>query len=419
MTDSKACATAEVPVLESPRAWRLNFRHSGKDRFRVLRRGERLVVGSADSVDISLSDPTISAVHCEVHATASGLRVADLGSKNGLFVGAGRVNEVLLVGPRVGFSIGCTVVEAEERGDRSLCGDLGLIGSSDAMRRVRDSIRRFAPLRAPVLLLGESGTGKDLVAQALHAASGREGTYLPLNIAAVPDTLLDAELFGHRRGAFTGAIADRPGLFSEADGGTLFLDEIAELSPAGQAKLLRVVEDGRVRAVGDSEGRGVDVRLVSATCAPLLERIAEEKFRGDLYHRLSHLVISLPPLRRRVEDIPALAEHYLQRIADDVGRKHLLPSALDVLRRATWPGNVRELFGVLYRAAALTSEEALGPGHLCLPEAERLVRGKLHPERARELLDIHGSSSAAARAAGVPRSTFRSVLERDQAKRRK
>src|SRR5690606_3205906 len=175
--------------------------------------------------------------------------------------------------------LGCTSIEAEERGVSIATQQLGLIGESEVMMRVRERIRRFARLRAPVLIVGESGTGKDLVARALHVESGREGSYVPLNVAALPDSLIDAELFGHEKGAFTGAIGQRTGLFELAEGGTLFLDEIAEMSAAGQAKLLRVVEDGRVRALGAPKDRAVQVRIVSATCAPLEERIEQERFR--------------------------------------------------------------------------------------------------------------------------------------------
>jgi two-component system response regulator HydG len=255
-----------------------------------------------------------------------------------------------------------------------------------------------------------------VVARALHLESQRQGRYFPLNVAALPDTLLDAELFGHEKGAFTGATVGRRGLFEAADAGTLFLDEIAEMSPGGQAKLLRVVEDGCVRAIGADVGRNVDTRLVSATCAPLAERIAAGAFREDLYHRLSPLVIELPPLRKRTEDIPLLAEHYLKGIAPEVGRKHLTPAALNALKGAAWPGNVRELFGALYRAAVLGDGDTVSPENLRLNDSHCGLRARIAADRARELLDIHGSMSAAARAAGVPRTTFRSVLERDRAR---
>jgi DNA-binding NtrC family response regulator len=416
MTQIPGTCTAEVPILCSPRIWRLRFTTAGRERIRILRRGERLVLGSSEEADVCLDDPTVSSRHCEVHARQRGLEVVDLESKNGLFVGAGRVDRALLVGHRASFSIGRTTVEAEARETRSEENSLGLVGNSEAMQRVRERILRYAPLRAPVLILGESGTGKDLVARALHEASGRTGSYCPLNVAAVTDHLLDAELFGHRRGAFTGAVTDREGLFETAADGTLFLDEIAEMSPLGQAKLLRVVEDGRVRAVGANSSRRVDVRLISATCAPLSERISSGHFRHDLYHRLSHLIIEIPPLRSRRDDLMPLAEHYLASIEPEVGVKHLLPATVELLYSSTWPGNVRQLFGVLYRAAVLSSGPTIAPGHIQI-EGDALRRPSLLPEKAQELLDIHGSASAAARAAGVPRTTFRSILQRSRGAR--
>jgi DNA-binding NtrC family response regulator len=280
------------------------------------------------------------------------------------------------------------------------------------MQRIRSEIRSLAPLRGAVLISGESGTGKDLVARALHEQSGRSGRYCPLNVAALSESLLDAELFGHEKGAFTGAAVARRGLFEVAHQGTLFLDEIAELSPAGQAKLLRVVEDGHVRAVGAEASRLVNVRLISATCRSLDEQIIKGAFREDLFHRLAMLEISLPPLRKRTEDIPLLARHYLNKLKPELGEKHLDPAAEEVLRHKPWKGNIRELFGTLYRVAALTDEDLLGPSHFGPASQKVPQRPRLLPERAMELLDIHGSVSAAARAAGVPRTTFRSVIER-------
>lgn len=404
--------TCEVPSFPGPRLWRLRAIFEGKERIRVVKRGDVLILGTAGDADFTLDDGTISQHHCRIEVGDDGLRITDLESTNGTYVGTGRIRDAVLIGPSASFVIGCTSVEAEDRGVAVKAHQLGLIGESESMMRVREKILRFARLKAPVLIVGESGTGKDLVARALHVESGREGDYVPLNVAALPDSLIDAELFGHEKGAFTGAIGQRTGLFELAEGGTLFLDEIAEMSAAGQAKLLRVVEDGRVRALGAPKDRFVRVRLVSATCAPLEERIEQDRFRSDLYHRLSTLVIELPPLRHRTSDIPLLAESFLAKIASELGTKRLLPSTIDVLKRASWPGNVRELFGVLYRAAALTQDDALGPGHLQITARPASARARLLPEHALELLDIHGSMSAAARAAGVPRTTFRSVIER-------
>lgn len=408
--------TTEVRFPQAPRVWRLQVIFDGTDRLRVVRSGQRLVLGSSDSADWTLSDPTVSSRHCAVEGTDNGLRVVDLGSKNGVFVGAGRVGEALLGGTSSSFCLGRTTVVVQARSQARSDSEFGLVGRSNAIERVRERILRFAPLSAPVLITGESGTGKDVVARAIHQQSRRDGAYFPLNVAALPDSLLDAELFGHERGAFTGAVAGRRGLFEAADGGTLFLDEIAEMSAGGQAKLLRVVEEGKVRALGADVSRNIDTRLVSATCASLPERINSGTFRADLYHRLSPLVVELPPLRKRREDIALLAEHCLKRIESEVGPRYLSPTALEVLEGAPWPGNIRQLFGSLYRACALSDEETITPAALG-GGADRIEkRPRLLAERARELLDIHGSMSAAARAAGVPRTTFRSVLERERAR---
>lgn len=407
--------TSEVPSALAPRIWRLRATFEGQERVRILPKGEAITVGTGLESGWCIEDPTVSKRHCRIEAGEEGLRLTDLESKNGTYVGGGRVQDAVLVGPLARFSVGRTTIEAEDRARRIVGSDLGLVGESDAMNRVREKIRRFAPLRAPVLVIGESGTGKDLVARGLHSESKRGGAYVPLNVAALPDSLLDAELFGHEKGAFTGAVGQRAGLFEAAEGGTLFLDEIAEMSASGQAKMLRVVEDGRIRALGGQKQKRVEVRLVSATCAPLPARIEQGQFRDDLYHRLSTLVIEVPPLRQRQNDIPLLADSYLEKIAPELGRKHLTPATTDALKNAPWPGNVRELFGVLYRAAALAPGEALSPGHLQIQSKAASHKPRLLMQQALELLDVHGNVSAAARAAGVPRSTFRSVIERGRA----
>jgi len=281
----------------------------------------------------------------------------------------------------------------------------GLVGSSLAMQKVRREILRHARTRAAVLLQGESGSGKDVVAQALHTLSGRTGSYVPLNAGAFPDSLADAELFGHRRGAYTGAVTGRAGAFELAHRGTLFLDEVGELSPAVQVKLLRVVEDGAVRPIGATEPLRVD------------ERVRGGIFRADLFHRLSTVTIELPALRRRKGDIFALARVLLARLRDDVGEKRLTGAALARLLDYSWPGNVRELSAVLYRSAVAAPSAEIDACHVALPEDTRVqtaTRGSR--ESAHELLSEHaGNVSAAARAAGVPRSTFRAWLARASA----
>jgi len=223
--------------------------------------------------------------------------------------------------------------------------DYGIIGASDAVARVREAIRRAAVVPFPVLIEGESGTGKELVARAIHQASARRRRrFCAVNCAAVSDELFEAELFGHARGAFTGAVGERPGLFEEADGGTLLLDEIGELSSRGQAKLLRVLQEGEVRRVGENVCRRVDVRIVSATNRSLAREAAADRFRDDLRFRLDVIRISLPPLRDRCEDIPGLVDHYWRSAIERTGGRALLDeAAIAVLTRYAWPGNVREL----------------------------------------------------------------------------
>jgi DNA-binding NtrC family response regulator len=230
---------------------------------------------------------------------------------------------------------------------RSADGPLpGFIGASRAMQEVYDLIRRAATASFPVLISGESGTGKELVARAVHSVSGRAGSFVAVNCAALPENLLESELFGHAKGAFTGADRDRPGLMEAAHGGTLFLDEVTELPATLQPKLLRALEEGEVRRLGSTQARRFDVRFVTATNRDLEQQVADGRFRDDLYWRLHVLHIHVPPLRERVADVPLLAEHFL------AGRS-ASHEAISLLTAYPWPGNVRELRNALERAGAL------------------------------------------------------------------
>ncbi len=241
-----------------------------------------------------------------------------------------------------------TLIDARVRIDAPV-DDLGLLGASDGMRVLRVNIRRAASAPFPVLIEGESGAGKELVARAIHAASPRRGRrFCAVNCAAVSDELLEAELFGHARGAFTGAVGERPGLFEEADGGTLFLDEIGELSPRGQAKLLRVLQEGEVRRVGENVPRRLDVRVVAATNRTLAREVEVGRFRDDLRFRLDVVRIEVPPLRARPDDIEVLAQAFWRdALAKTRGRAVLERDAIAALARYDWPGNVRELQNVI------------------------------------------------------------------------
>ncbi len=247
-----------------------------------------------------------------------------------------------------------------------------IIGSSRKMQNVFSLVERVARTSSTVLIHGESGTGKELIARAVHFASPRSGgKFLSINCGALPENLLESELFGHVRGAFTGAFREKKGLFQEASQGTLFLDEIGEMTPAVQVKLLRALQERTVRRVGGNEEEPIDVRIIAATNQDLEERIAAGDFREDLYYRVNVIPVHLPPLRQRREDIPLLVEHFLKKFSEQMGvgeAKRISIEAMRQLEGYTWPGNVRELENVIERAVALTGEETLTtrdlPAHL-------------------------------------------------------
>jgi two-component system response regulator PilR (NtrC family) len=249
------------------------------------------------------------------------------------------------------------------------------IGSSPAIRRILDMVPRLAATPSTVFITGESGTGKELLAQAIHAfSSNANGPFLSVNCGALPEGLLESELFGHVRGSFTGAVRDHKGMFVEAEGGTLLLDEVGELTPIMQVKLLRVLQERRVRPVGSSREVEVKVRVLAATNRDLERAVKNGEFREDLFYRLNVLHLHLPPLRQRIEDLPELARHFVERTCQNFGTpvKRLTPDALRVLQAYSWPGNVRELENVIERTVALEGTEMISSGSL--PEHLRGVR---------------------------------------------
>jgi two-component system response regulator HydG len=248
----------------------------------------------------------------------------------------------------------------------------GLVGRSEPMRRVLDQVRKVAATGATVLVLGESGTGKELVARAIHDASPRrDQPFVSISCAAIPETLLESELFGHEKGSFTGAIRRKLGRFELANGGTLFLDEIGEIPAAVQVKLLRVLQERQFERVGGEETVEVDVRVVSATNRDLNQMVRDGRFREDLFYRLNVVPIALPPLRDRPGDVDAIAAHFVARLAPRMGRavKGISPDALELLRRHRWPGNVRELENVIEQALVFAEGELVRPQDL--PEGIR------------------------------------------------
>jgi DNA-binding NtrC family response regulator len=312
-----------------------------------------------------------------------------------------------------------------------------IIGRSDSIQRVVDFVRRAARSEANILILGESGTGKELVAHAIHANSSRSGgAFVPVDCAALPENLLESELFGHERGAFTGAVASKPGLLETANGGTVLLDEIGELPLSLQAKLLRAIQEREIRRVGGTRQIPVDVRIVSATNRDLGTLVGEGKFREDLYYRINVIDIVLPPLRERPGDVTLLAHTFLERhrSARNPRLRGFSPEALQALEAYSWPGNVRELQNVVERACALAEGETIAgadlPEYIRKPAsarpsaAETSIHLRFKDAKARWVDEMeasyvtrilerhHGNISQAARAAGVDRTTFHRLLNK-------
>ncbi len=313
-----------------------------------------------------------------------------------------------------------------------------LVGISTAMRRLRSALDRLAGQDVSVLVQGESGTGKELVARALHSRGPRRSKrFVPLNCGAIPESLIDSELFGHAKGAFTGATSDRPGVFVEADGGTLFLDEIGDMPLAVQARLLRVLQESEVRPVGGTLERKVDVRVIAATHVDLATAVEAQQFRQDLFYRLNVVVLQVPPLRDRLDDLPMLAAHFLHKHG---GAKppSLAPETLEAMSVYGWPGNVRELENAILHAIALHHGDVIGPESLPRTithrspaasqtfaiarddgELEPLTEAKRRATSAFEkrylvtaMEKAKGSVSEAARLAGLDRTNFRRLLQK-------
>jgi two-component system response regulator PilR (NtrC family) len=278
-----------------------------------------------------------------------------------------------------------------------------LIGSGPSMDRLREMILRVARSQAPVHISGESGTGKELVARMIHASGPRaEGPFVPVNCGAIPSELMESEFFGHKRGSFSGAVADKIGLIPSAEGGTLFLDEVADLPLHMQVKLLRVIQEKTVRAIGEQRESPVDVRILSATHKNLGDLVAQAKFREDLFYRINVIELRVPPLRERAEDIPDLAGGIVRRLSRRLGidPPTITPAAIDVLKAFPFPGNVRELENVLERALALCNEGRIDVGDLQLRAVPRPENAS--PLPAEVAAQLRGAPTATAPAGSAP-----------------
>ena len=403
----------------------------------TLERGS-LLVGSAASNDLVLDDPCVSRAHLEVRLLERGLQVRDLGSSNGTFQQDTRIKESVLEGPAV-LRMGSTEL-AVEPADREIEVEITLerlgdmVGVSRGMRQLFGMVQQIAPSNVSVLIEGETGTGKEMVAHEIHRLSARANDPLiVVDCGALPSGLVESELFGHMRGSFTGALNSREGAFELADGGTIFLDEIGELPTDLQPKLLRALDQGQVKRVGDNTMRRISVRTIAATSRDLNQAVSEGSFRPDLFYRLAVVRLRVPPLRERLEDLKPLAQTILRKVA---GRDVVVPdSMVEKLRAHSWPGNVRELRNVLSHAIALYPEssvlrlpEVLGteepPGSPELPlegdyrEAKRQAVDQFEVRYLTSLLNRHDwNVSAAAREAGVDRNYLHRLMKRHDIRR--
>ncbi len=422
------------------------IRQSGGGRLMIVKgpdRGETIDVrassitlGSGQGCDVLLSDPTVSRKHLEVAPGPEGVVLRDLGSTNGSFVQGARFQELTL-GFGTEVTIGKTVLkyipneESIDLGPSDAESYGGLVGRDPKLRRLFRLLDDVAATDATVLIEGETGTGKELFAEEIHRHSPRKnGPFIVFDCGAVPDEQIESALFGHVRGAFTGAVNDRRGAFEEADGGTLFLDEIGELSLAVQPALLRALDKQSVRPVGGTAYTRASVRVVAATNRNLRAEIAARQFREDLYYRVAVVRMQVPPLRERPDDIPLLVEHFVRQFS--VAGKPLEITADDLarLRRHSWLGNVRELRNVIERACALSHgarlevDEALeerpagrrsGASDIDLPfkAAKARVVDDFERSYIEALLKRHqGNLSAAARAAEIDRKHLRELLRK-------
>jgi len=320
--------------------------------------GSRLRLGriaGADG-DVALDDPKLSRHHATVTRIGPIVEIRDQGSRNGTFVNGTRI-EAGKLRPGDVVRIGDTLLELGDTPACNATGDPTLVGTAPAFVSAVQLADRVASSDLPVIILGETGTGKDVLAQHVHARSGRSGSFVAVNCAALPAGLVEATLFGHRKGAFTGATSDSPGLFLEAQGGTLFLDEIGELHAMDQAKLLRAIDAREIIPVGGTRRIRTDARVIAATNVDLAARIADGGFRADLYARLSGAVVRMPPLRARRGDILVLAERFLAQASPAVERR-LSAQAAERLLLHPWPRNIRELVSAMRRLALQLGERA-------------------------------------------------------------
>ena len=410
MESSETLVRQPVVPARDPLGWELKILFPFTKSFR-LERGTHLI-GRKDC-DILLDHASVSRTHASL-SVGSDIQLEDLNSANGVFVDRKRVTQTTLEPTsivRIGDVVGVLVRRAGHI--QMTDSDSALIGG-DGLYEVHRMIRLLGPATLRILVTGQSGTGKELVARELHRLSGRSGPFIGVNCAAIPDHLVESELFGHVRGAFTGAHKDRPGLFESAGEGTLFLDEVAELPLASQAKLLRVLETHEVRRVGATRATRIACRVISATNRDVSADVQRERFRGDLYARLAEAEISLPALSQRIDDLPLLIDHLTQRAGS---RLIMTADVIEALACHPWPLNVRELDNVLRVLAVMSAGAPVGvtmlPASLSGPVERKKRPTNSKQQRVIDALRMSGGNVAStSRDLGVSRSYIYRCLDR-------
>ena len=395
-------------------------------------------IGAGAGNDWIIKNNTVSAVHAEITTTDKGFRVRDLGSTNGTFINGVRIWDAVITDGQT-LALGTYQTEFQIQSD-TISEKIseneefhGAVGRSTHMRALFSRIHKVAHTPATVLIQGETGTGKEVVAWSIFEASNRkEEPFVVLDCSAIPKNLVESELFGHEKGAFTGAINQRKGAFERANGGTLFLDELGELELELQPKLLRALEQKKIQRVGGDKPIKVDVRIIAATNRDLQRHVAQGSFREDLYYRLAVVTLDLPPLRDRLDDLEVLVEHFLAQM--DLTLEELPAGAMDTFMQHTWPGNCRELRNAVERAVVLgeiqTQPSAFGNKSLPQKEGPNTIIHQLGIERPYKqqkadmtaafeekyvrlmLKEYKGNVSAAARQAGIDRMSLHKILSR-------
>jgi DNA-binding NtrC family response regulator len=406
----------------------------------IITEKERIRVGSHNSNDLYIDERTVSRHHCEIQFTDKGYLLIDLDSTNGTFLDSKRIERAYLTAGAT-VKVGACIfsfnpldeeISIEPDSDGFFA---GMVGKSMRMRSIFGLLKKIAPMDVSVIIQGETGTGKELAARAIHDGSARiKGPFVVLDCGAIPPNLIESELFGHEKGAFTGAQFSRPGAFERANGGTIFLDELGELRLDLQPKLLRVLENREVRRVGGNTVINVDVRVIAATNRDLSKEVAAGNFREDLFFRLSVINVQLPNLRQRRDDVPHIIKHIMSEpeIVSKHGRKRFTPAAMGLLMGYAWPGNIRELINVISHVLTFSDGEEIDVAqlpprfqgqqqdaplpfneHLSFKEAKESLLESFEREYITSVLKrCEGNISRAARESGLHRKSIERLVKK-------